>query len=482
VVFSSPIFLFLFLPTVLFGYFLTPRRFRNAWLLVFSLLFYAWGEGLLVLLLAGSAVMNHYLGRAMDRTADARGRKRLLAVAVAANLLPLGAYKYTNFLVENVNAVAHALGLAGIPQTHIHLPIGISFYTFQALSYVIDLYYRRVELQKRPADLMLYLALFPQLIAGPIVRYKDVAAQLVRRSVALRDFGIGIERFVIGLAKKALLANTFAVAADGIFALPPHEVTGPVAWFGTFAYFLQVYFDFSGYSDMAIGLGRMFGFHFLENFNYPYISQSITEFWQRWHISLSTWLRDYLYIPLGGSRVAPWKVYRNLVVVFLLCGLWHGAAWTFVIFGGVHGAYLILERLPTGRALRAAPRPLRHVYFLLAFVLSLVIFRSESLTQAGLFFRAMFGFAGDVVTTHHTGEWLDNRFRVMLWVGVIGATPIVPWLRSLRRRRIEAGGAAARVLRLAGDYAGATLLLALYAASAINLASTAHNPFIYFRF
>jgi len=344
--FSEPVFVFLFLPLLLLGYALTPRAAQNTLLLLASLLFYAWGEGFFVLVMLGSIAFNYLVGLLLEA---GRGRRRLrplaLLLGVAGNLALLIVFKYAGFLVTNLNLLLAGLKLPALPVPALHLPIGISFFTFQAMSYVIDVYRDRIPVQKHPLRIALYIALFPQLIAGPIVRYQHIARQLTRRVVTRPGLAEGIRRFILGLGKKMLLANVLAVPVDKIFAIPAHQLTTSVAWLGVVCYALQIYFDFSGYSDMAIGLGRMFGFRFLENFRYPYLARTITDFWRRWHISLSSWFRDYVYIPLGGNRRGPLRTYRNLVIVFLLCGLWHGASWTFVAWGLFHGLFLAIERL-----------------------------------------------------------------------------------------------------------------------------------------
>ncbi|MGB5708663.1 MAG: MBOAT family O-acyltransferase, partial [Arenicellales bacterium] len=343
-VFSSVLFLFLFLPVVLLLYWVIPNKWRNSFLLIVSLTFYAWGEGLFVGIMLLSIAMNYVFGLAIER-GNARAGRLWVGIAVMANLALLGVFKYANFLVENINTLFSSTGIQLITIDQIHLPIGISFFTFQAMSYVIEVHRRVMPAQTNLLNLGLYIALFPQLIAGPIVRYHDIAAQLKTRFVNAGQVAYGIERFVIGLGKKVLIANPMGAVADEIFALPPDSITATVAWTAVACYSLQIYFDFSGYSDMAIGLGRMFGFKFLENFNYPYISQSIQEFWRRWHISLSNWFRDFLYLPLGGNRRGPGRTYFNLLIVFLLCGLWHGASWNFVVWGLLHGSFLVLERI-----------------------------------------------------------------------------------------------------------------------------------------
>ena len=325
-VFSSLIFLFLFLPSVLFLYYIVDKRFKNLVLLIFSLVFYAWGESVYILLMLVSILANYIFGILVSINSKVRYKKLFLTLSVLFNLGLLGYYKYTNFFVENINYFFNKNN--AIP--NIVLPLGISFFTFQAMSYVIDVYRNDTEVQKNPLNLALFISLFPQLIAGPIVRYQTIAEQINKRTVTLNSFLSGVERFCIGLFKKVLLANNVGFVADQILNMNYNELSVVSSWIGILCYTTQIYFDFSGYSDMAIGLGRMFGFEFLENFNYPYISRSITEFWRRWHISLSTWFKDYLYIPLGGNRKGEFKTYRNLFIVWILTGLWYGRCGSFV--------------------------------------------------------------------------------------------------------------------------------------------------------
>ncbi len=381
-VFSSPIFLFLFLPITLGVYFVLPKRARNIWLLAASLVFYGWGEPKFLAVMLASIVCNFLLALWIARLADRRHARLVLALAVTVNIGLLVAFKYTDFIVQSLNAGLGALAVPPLTVPAIALPIGISFFTFHALSYVIDVYRGDARALRNPFDMGLYISLFSQLIAGPIIRYHDIAAQLQERSVTRSLFARGVRRFIVGLGKKVLIANTLAVSADLIFTIPGDQLTMGLAWLGVLCYALQIYFDFSGYSDMAIGLGLMFGFRFLENFNYPYISQSLTEFWRRWHISLSNWFRDYLYIPLGGNRVAPWRVYLNLVIVFFLCGLWHGASWNFVVWGLFHGTFLVIERMGLARRMAEWHQPFRHVYAMLVVLVSWVFFRADSLPAA----------------------------------------------------------------------------------------------------
>jgi len=464
-VFSSILFLFFFLPLTLLLYYLSPRSLRNAILLLVSLVFYAWGEAFYVLLMLISISINYLAGLGI---AHFRYRGWLLGFAVAANLCLLFYFKYANFICNNLNA---GLGL-GLNLETVHLPIGISFFTFQAISYLIDVYRGEAPAQQKPIDLALYIALFPQLIAGPIVRYHDVAAQIASRFVDAALFASGTRRFIVGLAKKVLLANVLGAAADQIFSSDYNQLGLSTAWLGLLCYSLQIYFDFSGYSDMAIGLGRMFGFRFLENFNYPYIAASVQGFWRRWHISLSTWFRDYLYIPLGGSRVKPWRIYLNLVLVFFLCGLWHGASWNFVVWGLLHGLFLVAERLGLGGILSRLWKPLAHLYTLTVVCCAWVFFRVEALPDALTYFAAMFD-------PGHCEEptlfYVTNELRVVLVFALLGVTPI---LKRFWEFESNTQTGLDLIIRLARVLA----LFALLILCASYLASGTYNPFIYFRF
>jgi alginate O-acetyltransferase complex protein AlgI len=477
-VFSSTVFLFAFLPLVLAVYFASPRALRNLVLLVASLFFYAWGEVVFVAVMVASIGANYLFGLWIDSAKGGPRARLAVGLGVAANLSLLGWFKYANFVVDNLNALLGAAGMPLLDIGRVHLPIGISFFTFQALSYLVDLYRGQVEVQRRPLDLALYIALFPQLIAGPIVRYADLALELRERRTNVDEFSDGIRRFVVGLGKKLLVANTMSVPADAIFALAPDERGALVAWLGVTCYALQIYFDFSGYSDMAIGLGRMFGFHFRENFDYPYICTTIREFWQRWHISLSTWLRDYLYIPLGGNRTGPVRTYANLFSVFLLCGLWHGASWNFVLFGAFHGLFMVVERLGLERVIARLWAPLRYLYAQFALMLAWVIFRSETLPKALDYFAAMFGLGG-ARSPEPLALYLTPEVAIVLALGVFGSTPWIPALRRWLERRPRLAGGAAGVPVAAVELVAIVLI---FAGSAMKLASETHNPFIYFRF
>ncbi len=481
--FSSPVFLFLFLPILLGAYFSLRPSWRNLILLTASLLFYAWGEGFYLYILLCSILFNYTLGMWLDRPLWPWLRHAAIALTVSGNLGLLISFKYANFLVDNLNVVLGHFHLAAVQLGPVHLPLGISFFTFHALSYVIDIYRREVRALRNPIDFALYIAFFPQSIAGPIIRYGDVAGQILNRTITLDGFALGIRRFVIGLAKKMLLANTVAATADAIFGLPKEDLTGKLAWLGVLCYTLQIYFDFSGYSDMAIGLARLFGFQFRENFNYPYIASSITEFWRRWHISLSSWFRDYLYIPLGGNRCGRWRTYFNLVLVFFLCGLWHGASWCFLVWGLFHGAFLVLERMGLGALLERVARPLRHAYTLLVVMIGWVFFRAETFSRAGIVLTALAGRAHASNLRVYPELYLTPDLVLALGAGILGAMPIIPSLQSLRQRLLARGpgwfSGSWDALLSSAELAAYLLLLV---ASATQLAAGTYNPFIYFRF
>ncbi|MEA4855818.1 MAG: MBOAT family protein [Solidesulfovibrio sp.] len=484
-VFSSASFLFYFLPIVLALYFscVTFGRLRNWILLAASLFFYTWGEGEYVVIMLLSIVANYLFGIWVYKAHERSDAKRQVAVAITFNLLLLVIFKYTNFIVANLNTLVTQFGLPAITIGQVHLPIGISFFTFHCISYIMDIYRRQTPPQMSLPNTALYISLFPQLVAGPIIRYKDIAAQLTHRSVGIERFSKGINRFVIGLGKKVLIANVVGLPADKIFAIPAEHLTTPVAWFGILCYTLQIYFDFSGYSDMAIGLGHMFGFKFMENFNYPYVSRSIQEFWRRWHISLSTWFRDYLYIPLGGNRAGQARMYFNLVMVFFLCGLWHGASWNFVIWGMFHGLFSVLERFSLFKRITRGPRLLAHAYTLLVVMVAWVFFRAESLPVSLAYLKAMAGFAQGSGVEWHMGLFLNPKVGIVLAAAIVGATPIVPWLKSLRERLLSP----LRLGPLAVDDGVEALVCllvmpAVFILCAMSLASGTHNPFIYFQF
>jgi alginate O-acetyltransferase complex protein AlgI len=446
-------------------------------LLAASAIFYMWGEGRYFALVLGSVLANWAFGRSIGSAAAPQIRRRWLVAAVATNLLLLAVFKYANFIASNLGLVLATVGLRTMALAPIPLPLGISFFTFHAISYVVDVYKRNAAAEPRLPVFALYIMLFPQLIAGPIIRWRDIAAQLPQRDIRLADFAYGVRRFVLGLGKKVLIANTLGRVADAVFGLPVTELTTPVAWLGLVCYTFQIYFDFSGYSDMAIGLMRMFGFRILENFNYPYIAQSVREFWRRWHISLSNWFRDYLYIPLGGNRRGALRGYANLVIVFLLCGLWHGANWTFVLWGIWHGVFLVAERAGLERAIDRAG-PARHIYALAAIIGAWVLFRCDTLAHASGYYAALLGFASGDALRHPVAEFGDPLVLVTLITAIIGSMPVA---RVIGRWRVGAPGmppaSGTVILSLETAWLGLVFL-----ASASFLAAGTYNPFIYFRF
>jgi alginate O-acetyltransferase complex protein AlgI len=483
-VFSSPIFLFLFLPVVLTLYPVLPGlRLRNLWLLAVSIVFYAWGEALFVFLMLGSTLMNYALGLWVDRESETACGKWAVGVAVALNIGLLAFFKYAGFVAHNLNLLLAWLQLGAIHLPSVRLPIGISFFTFHALSYVIDIYRRKSRAARNPADVALYIFFFPQLIAGPILRWSAMAPQFARRFVTRAGFVEGIRRFIGGLAKKMIVANTVAVPADQIFALSAPELSPMAAWFGALCYTLQIYFDFSGYSDMAVGLGKMFGFEFMENFNHPYIAQSIKDFWRRWHISLSSWFRDYLYFPLGGNRGSASRTCFNLILVFFLCGLWHGASWTFVVWGLYHGIFLVLERTRFGSWADSLPRSLRHAYVLCVVMVGWVLFRADSFPQALLFLKSMFALGGVAATHLPLKRYCTNQVICSVLLGIVFAMPFWAWLKSSLIKLVEAlPGFLQAPAQIIGFVLEPMLLTALLLISSAWLAGGTYNPFIYFRF
>ncbi|HEY8017731.1 MAG TPA: MBOAT family O-acyltransferase [Dongiaceae bacterium] len=477
-VFSSIAFLFYFLPLFLLAYFALP--FRNAVFLVFSLIFYTLGEGPHLFLLLACVAYNHRFAILIESESARRGpgAKRWISIAIAVNLGVLGLFKYGGFLLAQLAPAIHLFGVYQLPPWPLALPFGISFFTFHALSYLIDVYRRDVKAERNLLALALYITMFPQLIAGPIVRFKTIVGELHGRRETMDGVAEGIRIFVIGLAQKTLIANTLALPADRIFALPTDMVTAPVAWIGAIAYSLQLYFDFCGYSLMAIGLARALGLHFPRNFDYPYVSKSITEFWRRWHITLSQWFRDYVYIPLGGNREGALKTYRNLIIVFFLCGLWHGAAWTFVIWGLWHGLFLVIERMGLGRVLARVPSPIAHGYALLVVVIGWVMFRSPDFPHALTYLKIMAGLGHPGETTFGAAWFLTTDVVLAFIAAFIGSLPTLPWLtRHLARWRETA---ALPAFLVAG--AEVVLPLGLLMLCTMVLALGTYNPFLYFRF
>lgn len=460
-VFSTPIFLFLFLPAVLVLNYIIPKKYiaaKNVVLLIASLFFYAWGEPKNVLLMLLSIAVNYVCGLLLGRfDSDEKKRKVVLWASVVFNLGLLFFFKYFNFVTGGIFPA-------------IKLPIGISFFTFQIMSYTIDVYRRSVEPQKNLVKLALYISLFPQLIAGPIVRYIDVEKQLTYRECTAEKTARGMIRFSMGLAKKVIISNTVAAICDGIFG-STNTVPAFTAWVGVICYALQIYFDFSGYSDMAIGMGHMLGFDFLENFNYPYVSCSVQEFWRRWHISLSSWFRDYLYIPLGGNRRGKVRTYINLIIVFACTGLWHGASFSFIVWGLWHGLFLVIERLGFKKALDKLPKFIGWIYTMLVVLVGWVFFRADTLSAAMKYLGEMFSFTGGV---SNGMAQFDNLSFIITVIAIVLCTPVYQFLKG-KLEKTEGGKKAAFVI-------GAVLATGLFILSVIFLTGSGYNPFIYFRF
>ena len=477
-VFSSVTFLLFFLPCLLILYFAVPARFRmarNIILLAFSIVFYAFGGVRFVGLLLASIMINYFSGLLASEDQDPQVRRMGVTLACVLGLALLGWFKYAGFFAEIINSAG-----GKIPVPQITLPIGISFFTFQGLSYVIDVYRGEAECQRNPLNLALYIALFPQLVAGPIVRYTTIEQEILERRETIRDFSDGTVRFLCGLGKKMILANPMGEIADTIFAQNTSNFTAGAAWIAALAYTFQIYFDFSAYSDMAIGLGRMFGFHFLENFNYPYISASITEFWRRWHISLSSWFRDYVYIPLGGSYCSVVKNIRNLAVVWILTGLWHGAAWNYVFWGIWYLLFLLLEKFVFGKLLEKIPSFFRHVYTMLVVIAGWVFFRSPTLGFAFRMLRSMVG-AG-------SGGGLGEMVYYLLqywpeWIlCLIAIFPVKHLVENTLEYSVRKRGGMAGVSSFILAWGPKVFALAVLAISYMQLVTGSFNPFIYFQF
>lgn len=482
--FSSPIFLFLYLPLFLIVYYLLPApkrtpdghrsmAWKNAFLFGASLVFYAWGEGPVVAVLLLSAGINFVAGRLIEG-----GQRRAgLWLSLVGSLSLLFYYKYSNFAVDTARGLAETLGLSvadSMQLATIALPIGISFYTFQGISYTLDIYWGRIRANKSFINYGTYVAMFPHQIAGPIVRYADIAPELAERHVTVEKFGIGAERFIIGLAKKVLLANQFAALADGVFNANLADINPATAWLGIVGYSLQIYFDFSGYSDMAIGLGKMVGFDFKKNFNYPYIARSVQDFWRRWHISLSSWFRDYVYIPLGGNRGSEAKTYRNLLIVFFVTGLWHGASLNFIVWGLFHGLFLLVERAGLGRWLERVPAVIGHAYTLLVVLVGWVFFRAVDLSSAVAYLGKMIGLGAQAETVAYPPSFfLNTEVIVAIGLGFVLATPVYHRFQQFWQRLPATGPR---------ELAYSLVLFGLFVMAVMYLAADTYNPFIYFRF
>ena len=469
-IFSSLFFICIFLPVTLILYYIVPRKAKNFVLLLMSLVFYAWGEPVYVLLMIFSIIYNYYAARSIAYYRDTNKTKMRTLVFIICLIINLGLlcfFKYYGFVIENINGLFHL----SLPIRNLALPIGISFYTFQTLSYVIDVYKGNVKVQKNIINFGAYITMFPQLIAGPIVRYADIERQLSDRVLSFEKFAEGCGWFIIGLAKKVLLANNIGMLYDAIFAQAAPERAVLTTWLGVIAFTFQIYFDFSGYSDMAVGLGKMLGFEFVQNFNYPYISKSATEFWRRWHISLGTWFREYVYIPMGGNRVSAIKHIRNIFVVWILTGFWHGAAWNFVFWGLYYAILLLLEKYVYGKALKKAGPVVGHIYTIIIFVLGWLIFCSPTVPDLAQNFASMFGILHTPFIDAATLYFLRTN-AVLLIICTLCSTPLIMKIFTFIASRKGAGFKIIATICYA----------AVFIASMAYLVNATYNPFLYFRF
>ena len=465
-VFSSSIFIFIFLPVVLFVYYALGKKIKNYVLLIASLLFYAWGGINYLKILIVSILINYIFGLLIDKTIDKKQlRKIFLILGIILNLALLFYYKYYDFFIENTNALFNM----NFELKNIVLPIGISFFTFQGMSYIIDIYRNDGQVNKNIFSVALYISFFPQLVAGPIIKYKTIDDQIRKRKESIEYFSYGINRFVIGLGKKVIIADVLGAIADNIFNLSASGIDVPTAWIGAICYTFQIYFDFSGYSDMAIGLGYLFGFRFSENFNYPYISKSITEFWRRWHISLSTWFKEYLYIPLGGNRRG--NVYFNLFVVFLVTGLWHGASWNFVIWGLWHGMFMILERLIRDKEwYKKVPSFIKIMITMLIVIIGWVLFKANNLSEALKYLSIMFGITKFTDLTFTFSYFFNKKLIFWLIISVLGSMPILSnSIKDFKNNKIF-------------ELINTIIISVLFIVSIIFIINSTYSPFIYFQF
>lgn len=465
--FSSVTFLFYFLPIVFMIYYIVPNKIKNYVLLLASIVFYAWGGVLYLPILIMSVFSNYLFALKIDKYKDNKEKsKRILMLSIIFNILFLGVFKYSNFIVDTINII---LNLSiNIPQ--IPLPIGISFYTFQAMSYVIDVYRKDGQVQKNIFNLLLYISMFPQLVAGPIVRYETVDNQITKREYSFDKFNLGLERLIKGLFKKVIISNTVGELATIIYELSPMEMSITTAWIGAIAYTLQIYFDFSGYSDMAIGLGKMLGFNYLENFNYPYVAKSVSEFWRRWHISLGSWFRDYLYIPLGGNRCSTAKIYRNLIIVWLVTGIWHGASWNFIIWGMYFGLFIILERLFLQKLLDKLPKIIQHIYLMIIVIIGWVIFSQPNLTSVIEYLKIMLGI-GDYPLINGYATFYIKQYGMITFVAILASIPILKYVRNK-----------STIINNLIKVSKPIIVISSFILVIIYLINSTFNPFIYFNF
>lgn len=469
--FASYTFLFIFLPLLLLIYFLSDKKYRNYILTAFSLFFYAYGGPKYLILMLFSITVNYIMGLLVDKYRSKENvAKLIVALATVINLLFLGYYKYADFFITNIDKIFKL----DIPLANVVLPIGISFYTFQGLSYVIDIYRGHGKVQKNPFNVALYISLFPQLIAGPIVRYETIAQQIDNRETNIDKYSLGFQRFILGLSKKLIIANTFGQIADTVFSMEILDINFALSWIGAIAYMIQIYYDFGGYSDMAIGLGKMFGFDFLENFNYPYFATSITDFWRRWHISLSTWFRDYVYIPLGGNRKGKLRHILNILIVWALTGFWHGSSWHFMLWGVYYGLLLLLEKFVLKNILEKCPQILKRIYTLIIVLIGWVIFRADYTSYALHFIKIMFSFNFDSNNLMIFLQYFVN-YKWEFLIACVGSVPTIKWIYNWL---IEKKNIKENYLYLLKSLICVVLLIF----SISYLVGGSYNPFIYFRF
>ncbi len=480
--FSSLLFLYLFLPITLLLYYVCPKSIKNYALLTLSLVFFAWGGVSFTFILIGSIIVNYIFGLLLQKYRNTKSSFLILSVGVGINILLLGVFKYTNFIVENLNFLFGNINVQSIVLPNIILPVGISFYTFHSLSYLVDIYREKTNAQKNIFHLALYICMFSQLIAGPIIRYSDVYLQLTERTHSLEKFWSGVQRFIVGLGKKVILANAFAFVADDIFSVNVFELNATTAWLGIICYTLQIYFDFSAYSDMAVGLGRMFGFDFMENFNLPYTAKSIKDFWRRWHISLSTFFRDYVYIPLGGNKKSNFRTYLNLFLVFFLTGFWHGSSWNFIVWGLFHGLFIVLERVALENVLNKIWKPFASIYTLLVVMFAWVLFRADNLTIAVQFWKALFKFKYNALQYSNALHYFSPKFILILLAGIVlSFTHFISWNITLGRWA-KKSTIFSSIITFNKSFILPLVLVAILYLCSIFLISGSYNPFIYYRF
>jgi alginate O-acetyltransferase complex protein AlgI len=493
---NSLLFLYLFLPVTLFIVYISPPQLKNIFLLIASLIFYAWGGVSYLLVLIISTILNWLTGLFLDRAKTYSVRKAWLIAGILLNVLPLLLFKYTGFFKDNLNVLISIFGMRPLIIREIVLPLGISFYTFKAITYLVSVYRKEIPVQRNYADLALYISFFPSVLAGPIDRYSNFLPQLHNRKPSAEQIASGIRRFSIGLGKKVLIANSIAVVTDSLFTVPVSRLSTPLAWLAIISYSLQIYYDFSGYTDMAIGVGKMFGFELMENFNFPYISKSIKEFWKRWHISLSTWLRDYLFLPIAysTSRKLKKETYLSVRVdqiiymiatsiTFLICGFWHGAAWNFIVWGLFHGILLILEQIGLGKWLKKSYLPVRHVYTLFFLMISWVFFRTTSLPDAFKYTGILFGIGGTPANWPAALEYFNTGFIFTMIIAILGATKIFAIAVEGLKKRISNKPIVKQVTAMnLYEISSILLVIVILTISSFFMVAGTNNAFIYFKF